>query len=96
MAKIIFKTKLIKVYNVDDSFAFTQINVPKFSRSHLDMNEFRSHPKYGPFANSSLFESILVRIRKEVAPNGWLKLENLPETIKVDTNGFLAIVTIEV
>lgn len=96
MAKISFKTKLIKVYNPDDTFAFTQVNVPDFKRSHCDMHAFRMHKKYGGFANSDLFPSILKRIKKEAAPLGFWKLEELPEGVEIDASGFLASVTIEV
>lgn len=96
MAKISFRTKLIKVHNPDDSFAFTQINVPDFKRHHCDMHGFRTHSKYGGFANSDLFPSILKRVKKEVAPLGFWKLEELPQGVEVETNGFFATVTFEV
>lgn len=96
MATITFKTKPIKVYNADDSFAFTQINVPNFTRAHIDMAEMRNHPKYRSYANSDLFPSILKGIKRQHFPMGWFKLEEAPEGITVDATGFLAIVTFEV
>lgn len=96
MATISFRTKMIKVYNPDDTLAFTQINVPEFKRHHCDMNAFRIHKKYGGFANSDLFSSILKRVHKEVAPLGWWKLESLPAGVEVETNGFFATVSFEV
>lgn len=96
MAKISFRTKMIKVHNPDDTFAFTQINVPEFKRHHCDMAAFRAHPKYRSYANSDLFNSILKRIKRDIAPSGWWKFEELPIGVTVETNGFFATFTFEV
>jgi len=96
MATITFKTKPVPVSYADDSHAFTQVNVPVLGRQHCDMASFRKHPRYSGIANSDLFKNALARIRRDVAPSGFLKLESLPANVRVDTSGFLASVTIEV
>lgn len=96
MATITFKAKAVPVSYVDDSHAFTQINVPQLERHHCDMRAFRKHPRYAGIANSDLFKNALARVRRDVAPAGFLKLESLPANVQVDTSGFLASVTIEV
>ena len=96
MATITFKAKAVPVSYADDSHAFTQIKVPQLERHHCDMASFRKHPRYSGIANSDLFKNALARIRRDVAPSGFLKLESLPANVRVDTSGFLASVTIEV
>lgn len=96
MAKIIFRTKMVQVYTPDNVFAFTQIKVPEFKRHHCDMNSFRAHKKYGGYANSDLFPAMLKRIRREIAPLGFWKLESIPEGVSLETNGFFATVTVDV
>lgn len=98
MAKITYKTKLRDVWNADmTQVEFRIVDVPELKRSHCDMNAFRQHRKYGSYANSDLFPAMLRRIKMEITkPGGWMKLEELPENVTVDTSGFLATVTIEV
>lgn len=96
MATIRYRTKPMPVEYPEGGHAFTQINVPQLTRSHCDMNAFRKHPRYRSYANSDLFPSMLARIRKQVAPHGWFKLEDPPAGVTVDASGFLAVVTIEV
>ncbi len=95
-ATLTFKTKLRPVLNMDNTHAWTEIHVPVLTRAHCDMNAFRQHKRYGGIANSDLFKNALTRIRNDVAPNGWIKLEQLPDNVTVDTSGFLAKVTITV
>jgi hypothetical protein len=60
------------------------------------MSAFRSHPKYGSYANSDLFLGILRRVRSELFGDmGLVNLNALPANVTVDTSGFLAQVTIE-
>lgn len=90
MAKITFKVKIQEMYD-----GKKYINVPVFKRSHCDMNVFRVHPKYGAYTNSDLFPAMLQRIRKEVT-GSIIYLNNIPENVKIDTSGFLAVVSFEV
>lgn len=95
-ATIQFKTKLVEVEYMEGGHAFTQINVPQFTKAHCDMPAFRKHKRWGYVANSQLFPNVLKRLRQDVAPHGWLKLEDLPENVTVDTSKFLALVTITI
>ncbi len=98
MAQIQFKGKVKSVRYRDGSHAFDYIAIPEFDRRHCDMPAFRSHPKYGGFANSDLFKGILSRIKvqKFGSLTTMLKLNAIPEGVSVDTSGFLAVVTIDV
>ena len=96
MATIKFKAKVQEMRNADGSLAYEYLQVPEFDRKHCDMNTFRTHPKYGAYANSDLFKGVLKRIRSDVFGGGFLKLNAAPETVSVDTSGFLAVVTFEV
>lgn len=82
MASITFKAK------VSDR----RIKVPKLTRAHCDMAAFRTHPKFGAFANSDLFQSVLAR----AVPLKFINLDSIPDNVTVDASGFLANVTIEV
>jgi hypothetical protein len=101
MAKITFKAKVQKVYNMDDTLAYSYVKIPKLNQRHCDMNAFRQHPKYGGYANSTLFPSILGRIVKELFTHSYslgyiIKLDEIPEGVKVDTSKFLAEIEINV
>lgn len=97
MATITFKAKAETIFDMDDTPLYDYIIVPQFGRRHCDMAAFRVHPKYGGLANSDLFQGVLNKIRKDTL-NGraWLRLDQLPENVKVDRSKFLAVVTIEV
>lgn len=99
MASITFKTKIKTMFNPDDTEAYKFIEVPQFKRSHCNMEEWRKHPKFGGLANSDLFPNILARVRKDVLGSNYnsiLRMDSLPACVAVDTNGFLAEVTITV
>lgn len=92
-ARIQFKGKVQTMYNIHDIVAYEYIQVPVLDRKHCDMNAFRTHPKYGSYANSDLFPGMLSRIRKDKFGGTVLKLNAVPEGVHVDTSGFLAVVT---
>ena len=97
MAKITFKTKVQQMHNVDDTLAYEYVVVPVFERKHCDMQAFRSHPKHGGLANSDLFKNVLAGIRRQVlAGKPWIRLDDVPDGVNVDTSKFLAVVTIDV
>lgn len=98
MAQIQFKGKVHTVHFTDKSKNYDYIKIPELDRKHCDMNAFRSHPKYGSYANSDLFKGMLSRIKvqKFGSLTGQLKLNAIPEGVTVDTSGFLAVVTFEV
>lgn len=96
MAKIEFKGKVQKVYNMDDTLAFEYVRVPALAYAHCDMNAFRRHPKYGSYANSDLFKNMLARIAKDKGLGERIRLDRIPEGVTVDTSGFLAKVSFDV
>lgn len=98
MAKIVFKAKPRDVWNATgEHVEFQTIPIPVFKRSHCDMPAFRSHKKFGGFANSDMFPAMLARIRRDIGgPAACLRLDRLPEGVTVDLSGFLATVTIDV
>lgn len=100
MSKIQFKAKIEKWYTTDDEKnCVKRIKFPKLSTSHCDMNLFRTHKKYGSYANSDLFSGILQRIKEKILGSNhdqYLKLEALPKGVTVDDSGYLAIVNINV
>lgn len=95
MATISFKAKSETIYNMDDTIAYTRVKVPALGRAHCDMDSFRRHPKYGSYANSDLFKSMLARIRKEKLGD-YVRLDRVPEGVMIDTSGFLVAVSLEV
>lgn len=74
------------------------VRIPaKFKKHHCDMDAFRRSPKYGPYANSDLFPSILMRIRKQaVGIQDGFFLSKTPQNITVEQTGFLWNVTLDV
>lgn len=95
MATIKFKAKVQTVYNMDDTIAYQYIEVPEVKRTHCDMNSFRKHPFFGPYANSDLFFNLIRRqfIVHKIGPV--IRLDRVPEAMTIDTSGFLAAVTVE-
>ena len=97
MARITFRTKPVAEIMPDNSDTGVFIvYVPEITRKHCDMPAFRSHPKHGGFANSTLFPSILKRVRKDFAPYGHIRTDAIPANVKIDRSGFLWTVTVDV
>ena len=96
MAKIEFRAKVQSVYNLDDTRAYEYVAVPAFKRSHCDMGAFRSHPRYGSYANSDLFLGMLAEIRGDWFPRGIVRLDDIPADVTVDAGGFLAKISFDV
>lgn len=97
MATIKFRAKVQTLGDADGAWTKEFVPVPTLTRAHCDMTAFRSHVKYGGYANSDLFPGMLARIRKEML-NGrvGLFLEDLPPNVEIDASGFLATVTVTV
>ncbi len=95
MATIEFRAKVEKLSYADGQFAYSRVKVPKLGRQHCNMAEFRCHPKYGAWANSDMFPSVLRRRANDLGIGDYIKLDNIPAGVTVDTSGFLAVVTIE-
>lgn len=71
------------------------VKVPELTRRHVDMHLARTHPRFGGYANSDLFPSMLRRCAA-VPPGKVIYLDALPPGVAVDTSGFLAAVTLDV
>jgi hypothetical protein len=95
MATIQFKGKIKTIYYTYQA-SRDYIQVPTLGSRHCDMSAFRIHPKYGYYANSDLFPGILARLSKAIFGGKYLYLDQIPEGVTVDTNGFLAVVTITI
>lgn len=93
-----FRAKVEEVYEMDGKFGFHQVKVPDIKPTHCDMAAFRTHARFGGLANSQLFPAVLKRelLAMGVRPGGYLRLDQLPEGVHVDTSGFLTLVTITV
>ena len=110
MAQVQFKAKVVSVYNVDDTLAYKTIKIPAITRKHCDMDAMRKHSdkRISGFANSNMFEALIrskiktmlgERIIMDINPDNVTKyLDNtkLPESVTIDTSGFLAVVTINI
>ncbi len=98
MARITFKAKPVKVWEATgETIAFHELRVPVLGRQHCDMNAFRSHPKFGAYANSDLFPAMLSRIRRDsFGGRDWFKLESPPEGVTIERGALLYTVSIEV
>jgi len=103
--KFIFKGKVKESRYTDGTLARRYISVPVVARHHLDMNEARQHPKYGPYANSVIFAGMVksalckAGIRKDCTGKLWVELPpiaELPPAVTVDESGFLAVVTVDI
>lgn len=96
MPNITFKAKAEAVYYMDGSVHYHRIKVPKIERRHCDMNAFRTDKKFGPYANSDLFPALLRRAMKDANIPEHIRLDAVPESVEIDTSGFLAQVTIRI
>lgn len=96
MPAIEFKAKPETIYNTDETIAFVRIKVPAIERRHCDMNAFRTHPRFGSYANSDLFPSMIRRALKDSGVGDYIRLDKIPECASVDASGFLARVVIEI
>lgn len=95
MPQVSFKGKVQNVYNMDETLAYQYVPVPKLSRSHCDMAEFRRDRRFGGYANSDLFPSMLNRAAEAKGVKNVIRLDRIPEGVTVDASGFLAKVSFE-
>lgn len=98
MNRIQFRAKVQTVhYARHDAPDHMYIQVPELKRSHCDMNWFRRSRRFGSYANSDLFLSMLKREMGRMGVESRIRLDRpFPAGVTVDTSGFLALVTIEV
>jgi hypothetical protein len=97
--RIEFRTK-VQPYQNEAGEPVGWIRVPDaFGRKHCpDMQAWRSSRAFGGFANSDMFPAILAGAAKRagLTPGAWIRLDKWPAGAKIDTAGFLAVVTIDV
>lgn len=96
MPSVTFRGKPETIYNMDDTVAYRRIKVPALERRHCDMHAFRTHRRYGSYANSDLFPSMLRRAVKAAGVPDYIRLDRIPPSVTVDESGFLANVTIQI
>ena len=97
MATIEFKTKIKTTGYAGTDETWEYVTIPAFKKSHCDMHAFRQHRKYGGYANSALFPAMLARIKREIfGTKNTIRLDAIPDGVKIDTSGFLAKITLEV
>lgn len=98
MARIQFKAKAEDFwYAGEDAPRYRRVKVPTLGRKHCDMHAFRTHAKYGAYANSDLFPAMLARLKRErFGSSGYIRLDEVPEGVQVDASGFLVSVSFEV
>lgn len=94
MANATFKAKPETIFNHDGTPAYRRVKVPALERRHCDMAAFRSHAKFGAYANSDLFVGLLRRQLKEAGIGAYIRLDQLPPCVTVDESSFLVSVTI--
>lgn len=97
MPIIAFKAKRQRVMNADGTDGYTFVQIPKITRAHCDMAAFRAHPKFGGYANSDLFPSIIKRALHRHGIGQVIRSDRpLPDGVTVDDSGFLTVVRIQV
>lgn len=94
MATIKFKTKMEVMEDTRLEKDIKTWNIPKIKKHHCNMNEFRSHSKFGGYANSDLFLQIVNGIVKKLFPLGFLREDDLLDIVEI-REGFLSIITID-
>lgn len=96
MPRITFKAKVQTVFYADETPAYQIVKVPEIRRAHCDMAAFRANAKFGAYANSDIFGSMIKHALKAQGIASYLRLDVLPPSVTVDTNSFLASITIDV
>jgi len=96
MPNIQFKAKPETIYNMDDSVAYIRVKVPAINRQHCDMHAFRTHKRFGGFANSDMFPGMIKRSLQNAGVGSYIRLDDIPKCTRIDESGFLAKVTITI
>ena len=98
MARITFKAKAEDFWLAgEEAPRYQTVKIPALKRSHCDMAAFRVHKKYGSYANSDIFPQILKNIRTEIFGHClYLRLDQPPPGVVIDTSGFLVTVQFDV
>lgn len=96
-ATISFKGKAEDVHDADtDEVSYRRIRVPALDRRHCDMSAFRKHPNFARFANSTMFPAVIAGALKNIGVHagGYIRFDQLPDGVSVDSSGFLTRITI--
>jgi hypothetical protein len=96
MPNITFKAKVETVWHMDHSPAYLRIRVPKIERRHCDMRSFEDDRRLGSYSNSNMFLPLVRRAMKDASIPEHIRLDAVPESVEIDTSGFLAQVTIRI
>ena len=96
MPVISFKAKVQTMYHPDDTEAYKFVKLPKITRSHCDMSSFRSDQNFRSYANSDLLLKLVEKSMSRLGLGEIIRLDNLPNGISVDTEGFLYKVSITI
>mgnify|MGYP000143173177 FL=1 len=106
--QIVFRGKVQEMYYSDGTLAARYIRVPNLVRRHVaDMGAARQSRKFGGYANSDMFPSMIRRAAEAAGCRDYGSYKGsrglcvdlhkpLPDSIRVDESGFLATVTIDV
>ena len=96
MPRVTFRAKVQPVtYMGEDTPRYSRIKVPQLTRAHCDMAAFRTDRNWGAYANSDLFLNMLNGAKKLIGVGEYIRLDEVPTGVTVDTSGFLAEVTFE-
>ena len=91
MAQIQFKTKVRKLHEADDTLSDYIELKRAVTRHDCDLK-----PHQHTYYNCDMFPAMLNRAYKAVTGSKeWIRLNQLPEGVTVDTSKFLAVVTVQ-
>lgn len=92
---ITFKARIETIRNADDTIAYERIKVPRLDKRHCNMAKARQHPRLGSYVNSDLLPGMLRRMAAARGVIPYIRLDQLPDGVRVDATGFLAEVSID-
>jgi hypothetical protein len=94
---ITFKAKPVELFNPDGELVTHMVKIPELTRSHCNAAAFRTHPRWRGLANSDLLPAVLRRLRGAAfgRHTEWLRFDQVPPGVTVDSSGFLAVVSID-
>lgn len=93
--RIEFKTKVHDVREQTGDLAWQYVRVPKITKAHCDMTQFRQSKRFRGLANTDIFLGVLAKELRKIGIEKMLRLDDLPTEVSVDSSGFLAVVKID-
>ena len=92
-----FRTKLDPItYYGQEEVDHVNIRVPRPAENHIDRAAMRRDKEWSDFSNSSMLFGCVSRALGLAGVGKTLRLDRLPESVTVDTSGFLAVVTVQI